>query len=84
LRGDAEAAPPSDRILERLTVSAAQQPVEPIVAPKPAEKVDEAKLQSLAQAAAPLPAAAAPKAAPAADLNKANEKLSSLLGKPKE
>jgi ABC-2 type transport system ATP-binding protein len=83
LQGSVGAAPPSDRILERLTVSAAQPPVEPVVAPKPVEKVDQAKLQSLVQPAAPLPApAAAPKAAPAADMKKANEKLSSLLGKP--
>jgi ABC-2 type transport system ATP-binding protein len=85
LRGSTEAAPPSERILERLTVSAAQQPVEPVAASKPVEKVDEARLQSLARSAAPLLAAAvAPEPAPAADLNKANEKLSSLLGKPNE
>ena len=85
LRGSAEAAPPSERVLERLTVSAAPQSVEPIVAPKPVEKVDEARLQSLARPAAPLPAAAvAPEPAPAADLNKANERLSSLLAKPNE
>jgi ABC-2 type transport system ATP-binding protein len=85
LRGGAEAAPPSERILERLTVSAARQPAEPVVAPQPVEKVDESRLQSLTRPAAPLPAAAvAPKPAPAVDLNKANEKLSSLLGRPNE
>jgi ABC-2 type transport system ATP-binding protein len=85
LRGSAEAAPPSERVLERLTVSAAQQPAEAVPAPKPVEKIDESKLQSLTQSAAPLPAAAAaPEPAPAVDLNKANEKLSSLLGKPNE
>jgi hypothetical protein len=31
-----------------------------------------------------LPAVVAPEPAPAADLNKANEKLSALLGKPNE
>jgi ABC-2 type transport system ATP-binding protein len=85
LRGGAEAAPPSERILERLTAPAAQQSVEPILAPKPVEKVDEARLQSLTQSAAPLPAeAVAPEPAPAVDLNKAGEKLAALLGKPNE
>lgn len=89
LRGSAEAAPPTDRLLERLTQPTAPKPVEPVAAPKPAEpKVDEAKLKSLAQAApapAPAPKPAAEPAAPKpADLSKANEKLSSLLGKPPE
>jgi ABC-2 type transport system ATP-binding protein len=85
LRGGAEAASPSERVLERLTAPAAPQPVEPAAPPKPVEKVDETKLQSLARPAAPLPEpAAAPEPAPPADLNKANEKLSSLLGKPNE
>jgi ABC-2 type transport system ATP-binding protein len=85
LRAGVEPAPPSERVLDRLTVSAAPPPVEPVAAPKPVEKVDVAKLQSLAQPAAPLPEpAAAPQPAPPADLNKANEKLSSLLGKPNE
>jgi len=84
LQAGAEAAPPSDRILERLTVSAAQSKAEPVVASKPAEKVDEAKLQSLAQPAALTAAAAAAPPPPPTDLNKANEKLSSLLGKPNE
>jgi ABC-2 type transport system ATP-binding protein len=84
LRGGDGAAPSSERILERLTVPAAQQSAEPVVAPKPVEKADEARLQSLTQSAAPLPAVVAPEPAPAADLNKANEKLSALLGKPNE
>jgi hypothetical protein len=47
-----------------------------------APKVDERKLEALAQAAAP---AAAPETAPEkpADLSKAEEKLSSLLGNKK-
>jgi ABC-2 type transport system ATP-binding protein len=86
LRGSAEAAPPSERILERLTAPAAPPPVAaPVAPPKPVEKLDEARLKSLAQPAAPLPAApVAPKLVPPVDLNKANEKLSSLLGKPPE
>jgi ABC-2 type transport system ATP-binding protein len=85
LRGSAEAVPVSERILERLTVAAAQKPAEPVVTAKPVEQFDESRLQSLTMTAAPLPsAAAAPEAPPAMDLNTANEKLSSLLGKPNE
>jgi ABC-2 type transport system ATP-binding protein len=85
LRGDAEAPAPSERILERLTVSATPTPAEPVVPAKPAVKVDESKLNTLAQPAAPVPAApAVAEPAPAVDLNKANEKLSSLLGKSNE
>jgi ABC-2 type transport system ATP-binding protein len=86
LRGDAEAASPSEKMLDRLTVSAPKPAAEPVAASTPAPAVDEAKLKSLAQAApVPKPASApAPAAAPPVDLNKANEKLSSLLGKPKE
>jgi ABC-2 type transport system ATP-binding protein len=87
LQADTEAAPPSDRILERLTVAAAPKPAETVAAPKPAEKIDESKLQSLSKPSAPPPAtkpAPAPQTAPPADLNKANEKLSSLLGKPND
>lgn len=87
LRGTAEAAPSSDRILERLTLSAMpEKPVEPAPAPKVEEKVDDARLKSLTQPAAstPTPPPSAPtlKPEPVADLSKANEKLSSLLGKP--
>jgi ABC-2 type transport system ATP-binding protein len=85
LQGGTEAAAPSERILERLTAPASQRTAEPIVPVQPVEKVDEARLQSLARSPAPLPAApVAPEPVPAADLNKANEKLSSLLGKPNE
>jgi ABC-2 type transport system ATP-binding protein len=85
LRGDAETAPASDRILERLTSPSAPPPAAPIPAPKPAAKVDDARLQSLTQSATPAPTpAVAPEPAPAVDLNKANEKLSALLGKQKE
>ena len=86
LRGDAETAPAADRILERLTVHA---PVKPAVAVPPAApsapEIDQSKLQSLTQPAlqAPLSATAAP-ATPEADLDKANQKLSSLLGRPDE
>jgi ABC-2 type transport system ATP-binding protein len=87
LRGSAEAEAPSERVLERLTMPAAQpKPVEPAPVFQPVTTVNESKLQSLTQAApppAPAPAPA-PKPEPAVDLNKANEKLSALLGKPNE
>ncbi|MEW6301971.1 MAG: ABC transporter ATP-binding protein [Verrucomicrobiota bacterium] len=85
LRGEAEAsANQGERVLERLTLPAAapQQPA-PAVA-KPEEKIDHKKLEQLATAAPP-PSVQTPAEAPKqADLDKANEKLSSLLGnKPK-
>lgn len=83
LRGDAEQKPAGDKILERLT---APQPtsVTPPASPKPAEVVNEQKLDALTKSNEPAPAV--PKAtepAKAAELEKANEKLASLLGKPK-
>ena len=87
LRGDADTTPASDRVLDRLTTAAViEKPAEkPAPAPEPQIKIAEAKLEKLTQAAepAPAPAPVAPVAPPPADLNKANEKLSSLLGKPK-
>src|SRR5438105_2704476 len=82
LRGGAEQKT-TDRILERL---AAPQPITPALdIPQPAEVVDRQKLEALAKSAEPEPSK--PKTAPekerAADLEKANEKLSSLLGNPK-
>jgi ABC-2 type transport system ATP-binding protein len=84
LRGDAEPQPNATaRILERLTEPAAVKPVAAEVAASPA--VDQAKLDALAKpAAAPAtPATSTPEVPPASDLTKANEKLSSLLGKQK-
>jgi ABC-2 type transport system ATP-binding protein len=81
LRGDAEAKPATERILERLT---APQPAAPqAAAPEPAESVDQKKLAALAKPTAAAPAAPAPatETGKAPELAKANEKLSSLLGK---
>ncbi len=86
LRGDAEHAATGDKILERL--SAPQSPA-PAVAPlAPAAlgpKVDLQKLEALAKAQEPVTPSSAPAPQPDAtvELNKANEKLSSLLNKPK-
>ncbi len=84
LRGDAEAAPATDKILERLTTPQPGAPA-PAPAPQPGPSIDEQKLAALAKPQpAPTPApkpASAPELQP--ELDKANEKLSSLLGKPK-
>ncbi len=86
LRGGAESAETkADKILERFTAAAPIAEVKQTVAPAPQEQMNLKKLDALAQAA-PV-AAEAPKTAPQvekkADDAKANEKLSSLLGKPK-
>jgi ABC-2 type transport system ATP-binding protein len=83
LRGEAEARPAPDKILERL---AAPQTAAPASAPAPlaAEAVDQQKLAALTRSAEPAPPPAKP-AVPQeqpADLKKANEKLAALLGKP--
>lgn len=89
--GHAEAAGQSDRVLERLTKPVAAPAAPEVTATATAKPVvDESKLEQLTKAAAPEPVrpqesapAAAPKAPPA-DLSKANEKLSGLLGGPKK
>ena len=86
LRGDAEGTTTGDKILERL--SAPQAPV-PALAPfAPASsvpKVDLQKLDALAKAQESVAPGPAPATQPdtTVELNKANEKLSSLLNKPK-
>ncbi len=86
LRGEAEPAPTPDRILERLTAPA-PKPVEAAPpAPAPAETAAQANLEALTRPEPPAPAPApAPAAEPArqAELEKANEKLAALLGKPR-
>ncbi len=83
LRGDAEAPSQAEKVLERLTQPAAT--AEPkVAAPAPEETVDLGKLEGLTRPAETAPAEERPAAAvTAAELEKANEKLSSLLGKPK-
>jgi ABC-2 type transport system ATP-binding protein len=79
LRGEAEAgAAPADRLLERLTSPTVGPEPRVEIAP-PLEKVDEARLTALTETQ-PEPAAAKPPPPKPADLEKANEKLSGLLG----
>jgi ABC-2 type transport system ATP-binding protein len=76
LRGDGQ-GPATEKILERLTLPAAPQPVSP--EPLPAQAVDDAKLSALARpAATPEPK---PEPAKPADLSQANEKLKALTEK---
>jgi ABC-2 type transport system ATP-binding protein len=89
LRGGMEDKPAADKVLEKLTLPQAAQPV---CESKPATqsarpKMDDCKLAALMQpaASASQPEKSAPKteAPKPVDLAKADEKLSSLLGKPK-
>jgi ABC-2 type transport system ATP-binding protein len=89
LRGG-EAKPASDKVLEKLSLPQAAQPVAvKIAAEISAPKVDDSKLSALTQATAPATPAKTETAAPQTeaakpvDLSKANEKLSSLLGNKK-
>ncbi|MHB8521800.1 MAG: ABC transporter ATP-binding protein [Limisphaerales bacterium] len=83
LRGDAEAASPTTRVLDRLAMPA--MPKAPKVVTPPTDTVDHRKLEELTKAREPAPGPTPTTAEPAKplDLSKANEKLSSLVGKPK-
>lgn len=84
LRGDAEAKPAAERVLERLTVPQAAPAVAmPDAAVKPA--IDEKKLEAMTKAAEPTPTPSQPVSGEAKpeDLSKADEKLAALLGKKK-
>jgi ABC-2 type transport system ATP-binding protein len=88
LRAGDDGRPRAEKILERLALPQVAQPVVPPKPPAPvvtAPRVDDKKLEALTKAAEPAPTPDKPK--PAAeekpvDLSKADEKLSSLLGKP--
>lgn len=84
LRGDAEAKPATEKVLERLTASqAAPATAVPVEAVKPT--VDEKKLAAMTKVAEPAPAPSQPASAEAKpeDLSQADEKLAALLGKKK-
>ena len=85
LRGGMEAKPATEKVLERLSLPQVAPAIVETKMPASgaAPKVDDKKLEALA-----LPAEAKPTPTPTpeakpADLSKADEKLSSLLGKPK-
>jgi ABC-2 type transport system ATP-binding protein len=88
LRAGAEERPPTEKMLEKLSLPQAAPPAAESNASAPATPpgVDEKKLEAMAKVAGPAPAPAKTAPAPeskAADLSLADEKLSSLLGKPK-
>jgi hypothetical protein len=78
LRGGIEAKPATDKILEKLSLPETRPAPAPAVA---APTTDDKKLEELTKASTPAatPQKAEPSAKPA-DLSKAEEKLSSLLG----
>ncbi|MFM1943583.1 MAG: hypothetical protein RI897_2565 [Verrucomicrobiota bacterium] len=81
LRGEAETSTKTDRVLERLTAPSSPTTPTPQTTAKPAENIDHGRLEQLAQTT---PATPPPTTTPSAspdELAKANEKLSSLLGK---
>jgi len=82
LRGEGEPSTAPAKILERL---AAPAPKVEAAEARPTAKpsVDDAKLEALTRSTPPPPAEVKPEPEPAADLAKANQKLSSLLNKPK-
>jgi ABC-2 type transport system ATP-binding protein len=87
LRGGVETKPQTEKVLEKLSLpQAAQTGVETkISAPATEKKLDGKKLEALTQPTEtkiPEAKALAPETKPV-DLSKADEKLSSLLGKPK-
>jgi ABC-2 type transport system ATP-binding protein len=82
LRGEAEAKPATDRVLERLTLLPTQ-PAAPVSTSPPVPAMDDKKLEQLTKAAEPVSSpstAPAPTGTKPEDLSKADEKLSSLLG----
>jgi ABC-type glutathione transport system ATPase component len=86
LRAGSQEQPPAEKILERLALPETPGPaVQPQPAPQVGPAVNEQKLETLTKAAEPAAAPAKPVAAreEPADLSKADEKLSSLVNKPK-
>ena len=90
LRGEAATAQERDRILERLTLSHAAPAAPSVVETPAAAAVDTKRLAALTKATEPTarPSSSAPVMEPAQpigaeELKKADEKLASLLGKPK-
>jgi ABC-2 type transport system ATP-binding protein len=83
LRGGVEDKPGTEKVLERLSLPQAV-PVATTPVAQPASTVDNKKLEALSKPTppGPQPVKPAPEAKPV-DLSKADEKLSSLLGKKK-
>jgi ABC-2 type transport system ATP-binding protein len=83
LRGEADApVSQTDKVLERLTAPVPHAPAPPPEEARSTDRVDHSKLDELTRGGETKPAPEKPAPKPV-DLEKANEKLSSLLGKPK-
>jgi len=83
LRGDGEPTQTADKVLEKLTLPTAAAPA-PVVNQPAEPAVNEKKLDALTKSEpAPVPSQPTPTQEKAEDLAKADEKLSSLLGKKK-
>lgn len=86
LRANLQEPPAAEKILERLALPEIAKPEVPPPAPPPEPALNEQKLETLTKAAEPAPPPSQPipaaKEKPA-DLSKADEKLSSLLGNKK-
>ncbi len=83
LRGGVEAKPATEKVLERLTLPSAAQPIaeSKAFAQAAAPVVDDKKLAALAKTSEPTSVKPTPKAEEKpVDLSKADEKLTSLLG----
>jgi ABC-2 type transport system ATP-binding protein len=87
LRAGDDGRPSAEKILERLALPQADQTVVPPKSPAPVAaepKMDDKKLEALTKVTEPVPSPDKPKPATdekPVDLSKADEKLSSLLGK---
>ncbi|MEO5803285.1 MAG: ABC transporter ATP-binding protein, partial [Verrucomicrobiota bacterium] len=88
LRGDGDVKPSTEKILERFTapLEMAETAKVQVATPNPTEAATGKKLEALTKPteSAEEKKAPAPEPAKPADLSKANEKLSSLLGNSKK
>jgi ABC-2 type transport system ATP-binding protein len=80
LRAGTEEKPSTDKVLEKLTLPQVA-PTAPAASLPAGPAVDEKKLEALTKASEPVATPSAPAEEKSADLSKADEKLSSLLGK---
>jgi ABC-2 type transport system ATP-binding protein len=80
LRAGADERPATDKLLEKLALPQAAPVEKKAPAPVPEPRMDEKKLEAMAKPEPPAPVKKAESEQKPADLSKANEKLSSLLG----
>jgi ABC-2 type transport system ATP-binding protein len=83
LRAGADERPATEKILEKLALPQAAPVERKVLTPTPAPKLDEQRLEAMAKPEPPVPAEKKEPEQKPADLTKADEKLSSLLGDKK-